>query len=149
MSAISSYHFAMVGSDEAAPALDDRTWADLNMDDVFAVLDRTQSSIGQQALYRRLRAAPQAPHLDAFERVMDRVSTRPGRPRACPARSREAQRQSRLRPLAADAAEHPRDPELVRLLSDAALAMIAVVGGGDLLAAGAGHRRPPAWSSAS
>src|SRR5437868_1712290 len=75
MSAIASYHFAMVGSDEAAPALDDRTWTDLNMDDIFAVLDRTQSTIGQQALYRRLRAAPEAPHLDAFERVVNRIAT--------------------------------------------------------------------------
>jgi hypothetical protein len=77
MPAIASYHFAMTGTAAAAPALDDRTWADLNLDDIFAVLDRTQSSIGQQALYRRLRAAPQAPHLDAFERVTDRLSHDP------------------------------------------------------------------------
>jgi len=77
MTAISSYHFAMAGADTAAPALDDRTWADLNMDEIFAVLDRTHSSIGQQALYRRLRAAPQAPHLAAFECVADRIGRDP------------------------------------------------------------------------
>ena len=41
-------------------ALDDRTWRDLNLDDVFAALDRTVSTLGQHALYYRLRttAAP-------------------------------------------------------------------------------------------
>lgn len=36
-------------------ALDDRTWSDLGMDDVFALLDRTSNPIGQQALYSHLR----------------------------------------------------------------------------------------------
>jgi len=40
--------------------LDERTWHDLNLDDVFAVIDRTQSRIGQLALYARLRS-PEAP----------------------------------------------------------------------------------------
>ena len=39
----------------ADAALDDRTWTDLLMDDVFAHLDRTESRVGQQMLYRRLR----------------------------------------------------------------------------------------------
>src|SRR5579871_4773197 len=38
-------------------SIDDRTWNDLLMDDVFAHLDRTESSAGQQVLYRRLRRA--------------------------------------------------------------------------------------------
>src|SRR5215471_10353705 len=36
------------------PAVDDRTWADLDLDDVFDALDRTESTLGQQALYHRL-----------------------------------------------------------------------------------------------
>ena len=53
--------------DDARGFLDDRTWNDLLLDDVFRWLDRVQSSVGQQVLYRRLRSAP-APHsLDAFE----------------------------------------------------------------------------------
>ena len=39
-------------------ALDDRTWADLDLDDVFVALDRTTSTLGQHALYHRLRTAP-------------------------------------------------------------------------------------------
>lgn len=50
--------------------LDDRTAADLLIDDVFAWLDRTESRIGQQVLYRRLRSAPHA--LDAFEALVSR-----------------------------------------------------------------------------
>jgi hypothetical protein len=53
--------------DEAGDLLDDRTWDDLLMDDVFAWLDRTQSRIGQQILYRRLRSAPVPRALDAFD----------------------------------------------------------------------------------
>jgi hypothetical protein len=53
--------------------LDDRTWEDLNLDAVFAALDRTESTLGQHALYHRLRTAPIADHLDAFERLVRRV----------------------------------------------------------------------------
>jgi hypothetical protein len=35
--------------------IDDRTWADLDMDAVFTAIDRTQSSVGQGCLYDMLR----------------------------------------------------------------------------------------------
>lgn len=54
-------------------ALDDRTWDDLLLDDVFAWLDRTESRIGQQVLYKRLRGAV-PPALEAFEALIDRVT---------------------------------------------------------------------------
>lgn len=38
------------------PALDDITWKDLNMDAVFALINHTRSSIGEEALYRMLRS---------------------------------------------------------------------------------------------
>ena len=55
-------------------ALDDRTWDDLNMDAVFTALDRTESTAGQHALYHRVRTAPVAPHLPAFEALVTRMS---------------------------------------------------------------------------
>ena len=55
-------------------ALDDRTWTDLLMDDVFAHLDRTESRVGQQMLYRRLRGAGPPQSLDAFEALVARFS---------------------------------------------------------------------------
>ena len=55
-------------------ALDDRTWTDLLMDDVFAHLDRTESSVGQQMLYSRLRCARRSDSLDAFEALVVRFS---------------------------------------------------------------------------
>jgi energy-coupling factor transporter ATP-binding protein EcfA2 len=55
-------------------ALDDRTWTDLLMDDVFAHLDRTESRVGQQMLYRRLRGAGPPQSLDAFEVLVARFS---------------------------------------------------------------------------
>jgi hypothetical protein len=58
---------------EAGPSLDDRTWNDLGMDEVFAHLDRTESSVGQQMLYRRLRRAPDPIALDAFEALVQRA----------------------------------------------------------------------------
>src|ERR1051326_1520494 len=53
-------------------ALDDRTWTDLLMDDVFAELDRTESCIGQQMLYSRLRCADEPRSLDAFDALVER-----------------------------------------------------------------------------
>lgn len=45
------------------------------MDGVFAVLDRTESTLGQQALYHRLRSAPTGAHLEAFEALVDLMAT--------------------------------------------------------------------------
>jgi hypothetical protein len=67
---IADYHRSRAGT----RSLDDRTWADLLMDDVFAALDRTESTLGQQALYHRLRSANGAPDLDTFEHLVERVS---------------------------------------------------------------------------
>jgi hypothetical protein len=60
----------------AAPggSLDDRTWSDLLMDDVFTHLDRTESRMGQQLLYHRLRRAVAPRTLDAFDALIARVS---------------------------------------------------------------------------
>ena len=55
-------------------SLDDRTWGDLNLDDVFAAIDRTESTLGQHALYHRLRTTPLGDQLDAFEALVARLS---------------------------------------------------------------------------
>jgi hypothetical protein len=54
--------------------LDDRTWTDLNLDQVFVEIDRTESTLGQQALYYRLRSAPVSENLDAFDALVTRLS---------------------------------------------------------------------------
>jgi hypothetical protein len=58
---------------DTTDALDDRTWDDLLLDDVFAWIDRTESRIGQQVLYKRLRGAVR-PSLQAFEVLVERVT---------------------------------------------------------------------------
>jgi hypothetical protein len=60
--------------DAGGASLDDRTWNDLLMDDVFAHLDRTESSVGQQVLYHRLRSAPAPRTLNAFDALTGRVA---------------------------------------------------------------------------
>jgi hypothetical protein len=55
-------------------SLDQRTWSDLGLDDVFARLDRTQSTLGQHGLYHRLRTAPLGGHLEAFEALVRRMT---------------------------------------------------------------------------
>jgi hypothetical protein len=55
-----------------AAGLDDRTWSDPLLDDVFTYLDRTESTVGQQLLYHRLRSM--AASLDDFEAIVTRVS---------------------------------------------------------------------------
>src|SRR5580692_5732288 len=56
-------------------SLDDRTWDDLNLDDVFDIVDRTESTLGQHALYHRLRSAPGADNLHTFDALTTRMST--------------------------------------------------------------------------
>jgi hypothetical protein len=73
---VASYRSRLAGSD-ATDFLDDRTWDDLNLDDVFAALDRTESTLGQHALYYRLRMPPAASHLDAFEALVARFDADP------------------------------------------------------------------------
>src|SRR5215831_3544833 len=54
--------------DDTSGALDDRTWNDLLLDDLFKHLDRTESTVGRQLLYHRLRSAPY--RLDEFEALI-------------------------------------------------------------------------------
>jgi hypothetical protein len=66
-------------SHNTGASLDDRTWNDLMLDDVFTHLDRTESTVGQQMLYHRLRSAPRPRSLDAFEALITRVADDPRR----------------------------------------------------------------------
>jgi MutS domain V len=79
MTVISAYHAAVVGPAAAVASIDDRTWDDLNLDSVFGVIDRTESVVGQQVLYSRLRTAPLGRDLDAFEALTCRFSDPPVR----------------------------------------------------------------------
>jgi MutS domain V len=73
MPAIACYHGSLTAS-TPADSLDQRTWTDLDLDAVFAVLDRTESSIGQQRLYHRLRSLSSVTTLSAFEALVSRLS---------------------------------------------------------------------------
>jgi hypothetical protein len=75
LDAIASSHRSRVCHVGSSASLDDRTWADLGLDQVFAAIDRTQGTLGQHALYHRLRTSPVGDHLEAFERVIRRMST--------------------------------------------------------------------------
>jgi hypothetical protein len=91
MEAIAEYHRSRVDAEREGPqtetatatetgpgrrrrSLDDRTWNDLDLDAVFAAIDRTESTLGQQAFYHRLRTAPVADHPDAFEALVQRLT---------------------------------------------------------------------------
>lgn len=83
LDAISGWHRSRAGTESGYGFIDDRTWADLNLDDVFVACDRTGSTLGQCGLYHRLRTAPQPRHLDAFEALVQRMSDdAPARERA-------------------------------------------------------------------
>jgi hypothetical protein len=74
MDAIRASHRSRLSASGSSASMDDRTWDDLILDDVFAALDRTESTLGQHALYHRLRTAPIADSLDAFEALVTRMS---------------------------------------------------------------------------
>lgn len=63
LAALRRLYVACGGPERSAAALDDATWDDLDLDAVFAVLDRTLSAPGEYALYELLRT----PSLDAEE----------------------------------------------------------------------------------
>jgi hypothetical protein len=73
MQAIADYYRSRIDPARTGDFLDDRTWDDLNLDAVFQRLDRTESTLGQQVLYYRLRSAPVAANLDAFEALVTRM----------------------------------------------------------------------------
>jgi len=73
MDSIAEYHRSIVLTAGAGQSLDDRTWGDLDMDAVFQSIDRTESTLGQQALYHRLRRQQEG-DLDAFEQLVERMS---------------------------------------------------------------------------
>jgi hypothetical protein len=75
LDAIVESHRSRLANIGAGAGLDDRTWEDLNLDEVFAALDRTESTLGQHALYHRLRTAPVADHLQAFDALVNRLGT--------------------------------------------------------------------------
>jgi hypothetical protein len=67
-------HRARLALSPDGAGLDDRTWADLDLDAVFAKIDRTASTLGQQALYHRLRSAYTSDALAGFESLVARFS---------------------------------------------------------------------------
>ena len=69
MDAIAALFRSQSASDRA---VDDRTWNDLLLDDVFRLLDRVESSVGQQTLYCRLRSASSPDSLNAFDALVAR-----------------------------------------------------------------------------
>lgn len=72
MWAIGRYYRVVTPEHDTTSAIDDRTWTDLNLDDVFSVIDRTESVFGQQVLYARLRGGA-GTNRDAFEALVSRM----------------------------------------------------------------------------
>lgn len=70
--AIASFHEAQAAA--GVPTLDPHTRQDLDLDGVFAALDRTESPIGQQVLYHRLHSGKTTDDdLAAFDRLVTRL----------------------------------------------------------------------------
>lgn len=89
MDAIAASHQSRLSSMGSRASLDSRTWDDLNLDAVFECLDRTESTLGQHALYHRIRTAPVAEKLEVFELLVSRFAgDRRSRERAQTALSR-------------------------------------------------------------
>ncbi len=105
MDAMAASHASRLTHLGSTASLDTRTWADLNLDAVFATVDRTSSTLGQHALYHRLRTAPRADHLDEFERLVTRFGRRRRYARTCPDRVVAAARSTGLRPVVAGSSD--------------------------------------------
>ncbi len=67
-------YFELRARDQTGGVVDDRTWADLDMDQVVRAIDRTASTPGVQCLYDRLRAPPETVTDDArFDTAVERL----------------------------------------------------------------------------
>lgn len=54
--------------------INDHTWADLDMDEVFTLLDRTHSRPGQQYLYYLMRSIPKDSRKEQMEQTIDSIN---------------------------------------------------------------------------
>ena len=72
MDAIAEYDSILEPAQSPEGRLDQHTWTDLNLDDVFALLDRAESPLGQQVLYHRLRAGALLSDREVLEAVVTR-----------------------------------------------------------------------------
>jgi hypothetical protein len=89
MEAMAASHRSRLSNMGSVASLDARTWQDLDLDAVFATVDRTESTLGQHALYHRLRTAPVPANLEAFEALVSQFEAVPAlRERAQTALSR-------------------------------------------------------------
>jgi hypothetical protein len=80
--------FAALSGDPATPRLDEHTWRDLDMDQVYGAVDRTQSSPGQLVLYRWLReTGADARTLEFRDRTIRIFRKTPNHERRCRSRS--------------------------------------------------------------
>ena len=62
--------FTLSSNKDFYQVISDRTFQDLDMDEVFMFLDRTTSKVGQQVLYRVLRTIPESQNrIDRFEQI--------------------------------------------------------------------------------
>jgi hypothetical protein len=77
MALAAAYH-AQRPPDTRADALDDRTWQDLDLDQVFLSLDRTESAPGRQYLYHLLRTPQHTREpLERLERGVRHIASDP------------------------------------------------------------------------
>jgi hypothetical protein len=74
--------WAFAKADAPAAGLDDRTWADLDLDQVIRGVDRLRTTLGRQMLYLRLRLGAQADHRKGLRALTETL----GRDRACAGR---------------------------------------------------------------
>jgi len=77
LESVAQYHQWKATTEEAPLLLDDRTWADLDMDHVFAHVDRTQSTVGAQLLYHQMRTDQPADRLARFDRIVEHFAGDP------------------------------------------------------------------------
>jgi hypothetical protein len=72
-------YFRLSDKTDIRQAISDRTFEDLDMDEVFMVIDRTTSKIGQQHLYHTLRTIPEGTgRTDRFEKIIQAFKDNPG-----------------------------------------------------------------------
>ena len=129
LEAARDYH-DLLPDDQRAGAIDERTWRDLDLDDVFCSLDFTVSEPGRQYLYHLMRTPRKdgghLARLDRVARQLDEGDVAAGRVRTALARLQDPRAARLVNLFFDDLPERPRAWLVFPMLTTAAVTCLAL-----------------------
>ncbi|SDH42560.1 MutS domain V [Dyadobacter soli] len=119
-------YFRMAPADDGFQPVSDRTFSDLDLEDVFKFIDRTHSCVGQQYLYHMLRTVPRdRARVGALENTVDVFQKNPAFRRVAAEELAKLDNRDAYYIASLFQGEHIKEPKwllLIKMLSGVSLA---------------------------